>query len=93
MRSMLPPLFKLFIFTLTIAGLGSATAYAAEESCASCDRKVGFSGDFVYQRAPGRGAIDDAPAGTQDSYREGTFGSNFTASEEIRRNVDFKVVP
>ncbi len=60
-----------------------APAFAAEETCASCGKKVIFSGDFAHRRAFGRGggaAIEGAPAGTEEFYREGIYGSNFTAT-------------
>ena len=68
MKTTLPPatrtLFASFIkLLLVVAALAvSKPATAAEESCASCDRKVTFSGPFVHRRAPSRGAIDGAPA-------------------------------
>jgi beta-glucosidase len=55
-------------------------AFAAEESCASCDKKVIFSGDFVHRRAPNRINIEGAPPGRENYYREGIFGANFTAT-------------
>jgi beta-glucosidase len=69
------------ISAVSLTSLGLCTpALAAEESCASCDKKVTFSGDFVHRRALGRPTIDGAPAGTEEYYREGIFGSNFTAT-------------
>src|SRR5215471_18812593 len=44
--------------------------FAAEESCASCDKKVIFSGDFTHRRAPNRIVIDGAPPGMENYYRE-----------------------
>ena len=80
MHSLLSTALKLSVALAALASLGRTPAFAAEESCASCDKKVSFNGDFVHRRAPGRGGIDGAPAGTEDSYREGIFGSNFTAT-------------
>ncbi len=80
MNSYLTTALKLSITAAALASLGRTPAIAAEESCATCDRKVTFSGDFVHRRAPGQGGMDGAPAGTEDSYREGIFGSNFTAT-------------
>ncbi|MGA2554913.1 MAG: glycoside hydrolase family 3 C-terminal domain-containing protein [Verrucomicrobiota bacterium] len=80
MRSLLSTALKLSITAATLASLGPTPALAAEESCATCDKKVSFSGDFVHRRAPARSAIEGAPAGTEESYREGIFGSNFTAT-------------
>ena len=54
--------------------------FAAEESCASCERKVSFSGDFVHRRVSGRIALAGAPAGLEDYFREGIYGTNFTAT-------------
>ncbi len=80
MHSFLSTALKLSIAAATLASLGRTPAFAAEESCASCDKKVSFSGDFVHRRTPGRGAIEGAPAGAEEAYREGIFGSNFTAT-------------
>ncbi len=56
------------------------SAIAAEESCASCEKKVTFSGDFVHRRAPAQVVIEGAPTGTDDYYREGIFGADFNAT-------------
>ena len=57
-----------------------APSCAVEESCASCEKKVSFSGDFVHRRVPGRIVIAGAPAGMDDLYREGIYGPDFTAT-------------
>jgi hypothetical protein len=57
-----------------------AVAFGAEETCSSCGKRVIFSGDFVHRRAFGQTAIEGAPAGTENYYREGIVGSNFTAT-------------
>jgi len=80
MHSLLSTALKLSITAATIASLARTPAIAVEETCSTCDKKVTFSGDFVHRRAPGQGGIDGAPAGTENSYREGIFGSNFTAT-------------
>ncbi len=83
MRSLLSSAIKLSVAVATLASLSPKPAQAAEESCASCGRKVTFSGDFVHRRAFGRGggaAIEGVPAGTEEYYREGIVGSNFNAT-------------
>jgi beta-glucosidase len=55
-------------------------AFAAEETCSACSKKVSFSGDFVHRRAGGRAALEGAPAGLEDNFREGIYGSSFTAT-------------
>jgi beta-glucosidase len=80
MHSLLSTALKLSITLAALASLERTPAVAAEETCVSCDRKVSFSGDFVHRRAPARITIEGVPAGTDESYREGIFGSNFTAT-------------
>ena len=58
----------------------SSSTFAAEESCSSCDTKVTFSGNFTHRRAPSRGPVEGATAATQDYFREGIFGRDFTAT-------------
>ena len=81
-------IIQLLIVGAALALLKPAPASAAEESCASCDKKVTFSGDFTHQppnRTPGPGrraavAIDGVPAGSEQFYRESIVGPNFTAT-------------
>ena len=77
---LLSSLAKFVVIAFVLASLGSVRSFAAEESCASCDRKVSFSGDFVHRRALDRLTFNGAPPGTEESYREGIFGGSFTAS-------------
>ena len=93
-HSFLCTLIKLSISVSLLGSLASLPAFAAEESCASCTTKVTFSGDFVHNPLPGRGggggrrggrggaaaAITGAHAGTEQDYREGIVGQNFTAT-------------
>jgi beta-glucosidase len=71
---------KFLIAIASLASLWPAAAFAAEESCASCDKKVSFSGDFVHSRTFSRAALEGAPAGLEDYYRESIYGPNFTAT-------------
>ncbi len=72
---------KLSIILTALASLSSAPAFAAEETCATCGRKVVFDGSFIHRRvSDNRTSIEGAPAGWEDSYREGIFGANFTAT-------------
>jgi len=60
--------------------LSAPAVFAAEESCATCNKKVSFSGEFVHRRVPNRVILDGAPAGLEDYYRDGIYGANFTAT-------------
>ena len=72
-------LVAFLVWTVTL-WLSVPAAFAAEESCASCDKKVIFGGDFIHRRAPNRITIEGAPPGMENYYREGIFGSSFTAT-------------
>jgi hypothetical protein len=50
MHSLLSTALKLSVALAALASLGRTPAFAAEESCASCDKKVSFNGDFVHRR-------------------------------------------
>jgi beta-glucosidase len=80
MRSLLSTALKLSVTLAALAAIGQTTALAAEESCDSCSKKVTATGDFVHRRAFGGEAIVGAPAGTEAAFREGIFGSNFSAT-------------
>ena len=80
MKASIKVLFLAVISVVSLASLWLGGAIAAEESCASCGKKVIFSGDFVHRRVSGRAAIEGAPAGTEEYYREGIVGTNFTAT-------------
>ena len=80
MHSLISTALKLSITAPLLASLAQTPAFAAEESFAFGDRKVSFSGDFVHRRAPGGMTIEGAPAGIEESYREGIVGSSFTAA-------------
>ncbi len=88
MRPIFCSALKLSVVLAAISSLSSMFAFAAEESCASCDKKVTFSGDFTHTRPFGRGfgrgggsgSIQGALAGTEDSYRESIVGLSFSAA-------------
>ncbi len=95
MRYQLSSLVKLLIVGVTLCAIKPVSASAADEMCASCDRKITFSGDFTHSppqggRGGGRGfgrgrgngpaPITGAPAGTEQFFRESIIGSNFKAT-------------
>jgi beta-glucosidase len=80
MRSLFHTAIKIFVAGIAIASLPPAPALAADETCPSCAQKVLFDGDFVHRRSFGQNAIEGAPPGTEDNYREGIYGSNFTVT-------------
>ncbi len=55
MHSLLSIALKLSLTAAVLAGLGPTPVLAADEGCASCDRKITFSGDFAHFPAGGRG--------------------------------------
>ncbi len=68
--------------SLAIALFSALTAplFAAEETCAVCDKKITFSGDFIHTRVPGRVAISGVPPGNEDAFRMGITGQNILAT-------------
>ena len=80
MRSTVFPALKLSIALTLVAGFLPGPTSAADETCAMCDKKIVFSGEFVHQRVPGRIAIEGAPPGNEDAFRQAIAGSNFVAT-------------
>ena len=80
MRSFQFYAIKLSVVLAAAACFLPRTGFAADETCAMCDKKIVFSGEFVHQRVPGRIAITGAPAGNEDSFRQAIAGSNFVAT-------------
>ena len=60
--------------------LSSAAAFADEETCVACDRKVLVSGQFEHGRGHESLAIVGAPKRGEESFREEIYGANFTVS-------------
>ena len=58
----------------------ACAAAAADETCASCDKKITLSGEFAHQNAPGAAVPEGAPPGREGAFRESVTGSNFTAT-------------
>jgi beta-glucosidase len=80
MHSLHSTALKLSITAAILAAIGLAPAFAAEEGCSSCDKKVTFSGDFTHRGNYATDAVQGAPPGTESYYRDGIFGSSFTAT-------------
>jgi beta-glucosidase len=80
MRSVLFSATKLSVALAALTTLICAAGYAADETCALCDKKLSFSGDFTHRRAPGRTVVQGAPAGMEDTFREGIYGRTFSAT-------------
>lgn len=55
-------------------------AFADEEICVACDKKVLISGDFSHRRAWGVTTIEGATWRGEEAFREEIFGTNFTLS-------------
>jgi beta-glucosidase len=60
--------------------LSTTVAFADEETCAACDRKVLVSGQFEHGRGHESLAIQGAPKRGEEAFREEIYGTNFTVS-------------
>ena len=60
--------------------LSTAAAFADEETCVACDRKVLVSGQFNHGRGHESLAIQGAPKRGEEAFREEIYGTNFTVS-------------
>jgi beta-glucosidase len=60
--------------------LSTAVAFADEETCVACDRKVLVSGQFEHGRGHESLAIQGAPKRGEEAFREEIYGTNFTVS-------------
>jgi beta-glucosidase len=60
--------------------LSTSIAFAGEETCVACDRKVLVSGQFEHGRGHESLAIQDAPKRGEEAFREEIYGTNFTVS-------------
>jgi len=60
--------------------LSTAAAFADEETCVACDRKVLVSGQFEHGRGHESLAITGAPKRGEEDFREEIYGANFTVS-------------
>ncbi|MGO8836015.1 MAG: glycoside hydrolase family 3 C-terminal domain-containing protein [Limisphaerales bacterium] len=63
-----------------IISLSIPTAFADDETCVACDRKVLVSGIFEHGRGHESLAIVGAPRRAEEAFREEIFGTNFTVS-------------
>ena len=70
-------LYAAAVFTVCLA---AAAAFADEETCVACDRKVLVSGRFEHGRGHEGLAITGAPKRGDEAFREEIYGSNFTVS-------------
>jgi beta-glucosidase len=60
--------------------LSATGAFADEETCVACDRKVLVSGQFEHGRGHESLAIVGAPKRGEEAFREEIYGTNFTLS-------------
>ena len=60
--------------------LSTSIAFADEENCVACDRKVLVSGQFEHGRGHESLAITGAPKRGEEAFREEIYGTNFTVS-------------
>ena len=58
----------------------TSVAFADEENCVACDRKVLVSGQFEHGRGHESLAITGAPKRGEEAFREEIYGTNFTVS-------------
>ena len=58
----------------------TTVAFADEENCVACDRKVLVSGQFEHCRGHESLAITGAPKRGEEAFREEIYGTNFTVS-------------
>ena len=58
----------------------TTVAFADEETCVACDRKVVVSGQFEHGRGHESLAITGAPKRGEEAFREEIYGTNFTVS-------------
>src|ERR1700690_4461016 len=70
-------LYGLAAFTVC---LSTAAAFADEETCVACDRKVLVSGQFEHGRGHESLTITGAPKRGEEMFREEICGTNFTLS-------------
>jgi beta-glucosidase len=69
--------YPLVIFAVC---LSNTVAFADEETCVACDRKVLVSGQFHHGRGHESLAIEGAPKRGEEAFREEIYGTNFTLS-------------
>ena len=69
--------YPLVIFAVC---LSNTVAFADEETCVACDRKVLVSGQFKHGRGHESLAITGAPRRSEEAFREEIYGTNFTLS-------------
>jgi beta-glucosidase len=60
--------------------LSTTVAFADEETCVACDRKILVSGQFDHGRGHEGLAIEGAPRRGEEAFREEIYGTNFTLS-------------
>ncbi|MFZ0827018.1 MAG: glycoside hydrolase family 3 C-terminal domain-containing protein [Verrucomicrobiia bacterium] len=70
----------LHVLAALAVGLTTAGAFADEETCVACDRKVLVSGQFEHGRADDSVVIQGAPKRGEEMFREEINGANFTLS-------------
>jgi beta-glucosidase len=72
---------KILCSIILLANLFSiSAAFADEEICVACDKKVLISGDFNHRRAWGVTTIEGAGWRGEEAFREEIYGTNFTLS-------------
>jgi beta-glucosidase len=70
----------IFVLAALAVGLSTTVAFADEESCVACDRKVVVSGQFEHGHGHESPAITGAPKRGEEAFREEIYGTNFTVS-------------
>ena len=70
----------LFSAAILVAWLFISTAFADEEICAACDKKVLISGQISHGRGHESLTIEGAARRGEEAFREEIYGTNFTVS-------------
>lgn len=72
---------RIALLAAAAAGIFSmSAAFAAEETCAVCDKKIIITGDFKHARGHESLMIQNAPRRQEEAYREEIYGNNFAVT-------------
>ncbi|HXS68508.1 MAG TPA: glycoside hydrolase family 3 C-terminal domain-containing protein [Candidatus Polarisedimenticolia bacterium] len=69
-------MFKALIFSVCLGAVCISSAFAAEESCASCGQQVSITGDFTHRKSDGSITVQGA-TNNPSAFREDINGKNF----------------
>ncbi len=69
-----------WMVALGVAIFGARISFAADETCAVCDREIVVTGEFSHSRAPEGLEVQGAARRADEAFREEISGTNFTVS-------------